>query len=112
VGVGKDRSANRAPKAVPEADWWRGAVIYQIYPRSYADSDGGHGGTTIVDPSKAAGASAARPHQFIAAMAELAGSARRGGSHGRRAVGERAHAALAATDDRLTAAARAEPTSA
>ena len=22
------------------ADWWRGAVMYQIYPRSYADSDG------------------------------------------------------------------------
>jgi len=23
-----------------EADWWRGAVIYQIYPRSYQDTDG------------------------------------------------------------------------
>ena len=21
-------------------DWWRGAVIYQIYPRSFADSNG------------------------------------------------------------------------
>ena len=21
-------------------DWWRGAVIYQIYPRSYQDSNG------------------------------------------------------------------------
>ena len=21
-------------------DWWRGAVIYQIYPRSYCDSNG------------------------------------------------------------------------
>ena len=22
------------------ADWWRGAVIYQIYPRSFADANG------------------------------------------------------------------------
>jgi alpha-glucosidase len=21
-------------------DWWRNAVIYQVYPRSYADADG------------------------------------------------------------------------
>jgi alpha-glucosidase len=21
-------------------DWWRGAAIYQIYPRSFADSNG------------------------------------------------------------------------
>ena len=26
--------------AVEPADWWRDAVIYQIYPRSFADSDG------------------------------------------------------------------------
>ena len=23
-----------------DKDWWRGAVIYQIYPRSYQDSTG------------------------------------------------------------------------
>ena len=25
---------------VRDKDWWRGAVIYQIYPRSYQDSNG------------------------------------------------------------------------
>ena len=30
-----------APAARPsDPDWWRGAVIYQIYPRSYQDTDG------------------------------------------------------------------------
>jgi len=24
----------------PRADWWKSAVVYQIYPRSFADSDG------------------------------------------------------------------------
>ncbi|MCU0831460.1 MAG: alpha-amylase family glycosyl hydrolase, partial [Rhizobiaceae bacterium] len=27
-------------KSAPNADWWRGAVIYQIYPRSFQDSNG------------------------------------------------------------------------
>jgi alpha-glucosidase len=33
-----------APSAAPctaaDADWWRGAVIYQVYPRSFADTNG------------------------------------------------------------------------
>ena len=28
------------PTAASAPDWWRGAVIYQVYPRSYADSNG------------------------------------------------------------------------
>jgi len=27
-------------ETTPDKDWWRGAVIYQIYPRSYQDSNG------------------------------------------------------------------------
>ncbi|WP_409019020.1 alpha-amylase family glycosyl hydrolase [Brevundimonas vesicularis] len=37
--------SNAAPEILPAPDqahqeWWRGAVIYQIYPRSFADSNG------------------------------------------------------------------------
>ena len=27
-------------KLIPHSDWWRAAAIYQIYPRSFADSNG------------------------------------------------------------------------
>jgi Glycosidases len=29
-----------APDRTADPDWWRGAVIYQIYPRSFQDSNG------------------------------------------------------------------------
>ncbi|HEY4191184.1 MAG TPA: alpha-glucosidase [Mesorhizobium sp.] len=34
-----ENSGNALSRTV-DRDWWRGAVIYQIYPRSYQDSDG------------------------------------------------------------------------
>ncbi|MEI5582522.1 MULTISPECIES: glycoside hydrolase family 13 protein [unclassified Agromyces] len=29
-----------ADRALEQADWWRQAVVYQVYPRSFADTDG------------------------------------------------------------------------
>jgi len=31
---------DKNPASASDADWWRGAVIYQIYPRSFQDHDG------------------------------------------------------------------------
>jgi len=33
-------STERDHPLAPDRDWWRGAVIYQIYPRSFQDSNG------------------------------------------------------------------------
>lgn len=35
-----DPNPNQIVGAAADADWWRGAVIYQIYPRSYQDTTG------------------------------------------------------------------------
>jgi hypothetical protein len=28
------------PGSVAQRDWWKSAVVYKVYPRSFADSDG------------------------------------------------------------------------
>ena len=38
--VSTNRSAQLVHAAHPNGEWWRSAVIYQIYPRSWSDADG------------------------------------------------------------------------
>ncbi len=38
--VAKERESDSAQRARSAAEWWRGAVIYQIYPRSFCDANG------------------------------------------------------------------------
>ena len=38
--MNKKAEFDMARTLVTDMDWWRGAVIYQIYPRSFQDSNG------------------------------------------------------------------------
>ncbi len=38
--TGKEAVTGETMNSTAERDWWRQAVVYQIYPRSFADSDG------------------------------------------------------------------------
>ena len=35
-----DVQSEQRPKGQPTSEWWKGAVIYQIYPRSFQDTTG------------------------------------------------------------------------
>ena len=40
AAIRRERTRPVVPALKPDRDWWRGAVIYQIYPRSFQDSNG------------------------------------------------------------------------
>jgi oligo-1,6-glucosidase len=40
IGDGADSMAHAAADSIPDRAWWKEAVVYQIYPRSFKDADG------------------------------------------------------------------------
>ena len=63
IFIGKAVAQSPEPAASDEKNWWRNAVIYEIYPRSFPDSNGDgigdlHGITAHLDYLKELGVDA------------------------------------------------------